>query len=38
MSIPLNTSVTGDITIIINHARSTLGGKMQGRVCIAKRQ
>lgn len=31
-SIPLNTSVSGDITIIVYHARSTFGGKVQGKV------
>lgn len=28
----LNTSVYGDVTIIVYHARSTFGGKVQGKV------
>ena len=30
--LPLNTSVTGDVTIMVYHARSTFGGKIQGKV------
>ena len=30
--LPLNTSVLGDVTIIVYHARSTFGGKIQGKV------
>ena len=30
--ISLNTSVLGDVTIIVYHARSTFGGKIQGKV------
>ena len=32
MKIPLNTLVTGDITLVVYHARSTFGGKIQGKV------
>lgn len=32
VSIPLNVSVHGDVTIAIFHARSTFGGKVQGKV------
>ncbi|ELU08049.1 hypothetical protein CAPTEDRAFT_20343 [Capitella teleta] len=35
-SIPLNTSVSGDITIIVYHARSTFGGKVQGKITSMK--
>ena len=31
-TIPLNTSVCGDVTIVLYHARSTFGGKVQGKV------
>ena len=31
-TIPLNTLVAGDVTIIVYHARSTFGGKVQGKV------
>ena len=31
-TIPLNTSANGDITIVVYHARSTFGGKIQGKV------
>ena len=30
--IPLNISVVGDITVVTYHARSTFGGKVQGKV------
>ena len=32
--IPINMSVVGDITVIAYHARSTFGGKVQGKVRI----
>lgn len=28
----LNTPVCGDVTIVVYHARSTFGGKVQGKV------
>ena len=31
-TIPLNISASGDITIMVYHARSTFGGKIQGKV------
>ena len=31
-TIPLNVLVTGDVTIVASHARSTFGGKVQGKV------
>lgn len=31
---PLNVAVCGDITIIVYHARSTFGGKVQGKVSV----
>ncbi|XP_013776083.1 cyclin-G-associated kinase-like [Limulus polyphemus] len=34
--IPLNVSVMGDITVMIHHARSTFGGKVQGKVTAIK--
>lgn len=34
--IPLNTSVLGDVTIIVYHARSTFGGKIQGKITSMK--
>ena len=33
VTIPLNTQVMGDVTIVVYHARSTFGGKVQGKVC-----
>lgn len=30
--IPLGTSVIGDVTVVVYHARSTFGGKIQGKV------
>ena len=30
--LPLNVSAAGDITVIFYHARSTFGGKIQGKV------
>jgi len=35
VTIPLNVSAQGDITVIVYHARSTFGGKIQGKVCAA---
>lgn len=32
--LPVNTAVQGDVTIIVYHARSTFGGKVQGKVCL----
>lgn len=32
ISIPLKATVIGDVTIIVYHARSTFGGKVQGKV------
>ena len=32
VTIPLNISAAGDITIVVYHARSTFGGKIQGKV------
>ena len=34
VKLPLNISAAGDITLIIYHARSTFGGKIQGKVSI----
>ena len=34
-SVLLNTAVYGDVTIIVYHARSAFGGKVQGKVCGA---
>ncbi|GFN87115.1 cyclin-g-associated kinase-like, partial [Plakobranchus ocellatus] len=34
--LPLNTSVLGDVTIIVYHARSTFGGKIQGKITSMK--
>ncbi|CAC5379615.1 GAK [Mytilus coruscus] len=34
--IPLNMSVVGDITVIAYHARSTFGGKVQGKITSMK--
>ncbi|XP_054718197.1 cyclin-G-associated kinase-like, partial [Uloborus diversus] len=36
VSIPLKTAVFGDITLIVYHARSTFGGKVQGKVTAYK--
>jgi len=33
-SVLLNTAVYGDVTIVVYHARSAFGGKVQGKVCI----
>ena len=34
-TVPLNVSAAGDITVIVYHARSTFGGKIQGKVsCV----
>lgn len=32
VTIPLNTQVSGDVTVAVYHARSTFGGKVQGKV------
>ena len=32
--LPLNVSAAGDITLIFYHARSTFGGKIQGKVSV----
>lgn len=32
VTIPVNVSATGDITVAVYHARSTFGGKIQGKV------
>lgn len=32
-SVLLNTAVYGDVTIVVYHARSAFGGKVQGKVC-----
>ena len=32
MSFPVNLTLQGDVTIVVYHARSTLGGKVQGKV------
>ncbi|KAG8186867.1 hypothetical protein JTE90_024110 [Oedothorax gibbosus] len=34
--IPLKTAVLGDITVVVYHARSTFGGKVQGKVTAFK--
>ncbi|XP_059173806.1 cyclin-G-associated kinase-like [Physella acuta] len=34
--LPINTSVTGDVTIVVYHARSTFGGKIQGKITSMK--
>ncbi len=34
ITIPLNTQVMGDVTIVAYHARSTFGGKVQGKVRV----
>jgi cyclin G-associated kinase len=34
--IPLGASVTGDVTIVVYHARSTFGGKIQGKITSMK--
>lgn len=36
IAIPLRSTVIGDITIIVYHARSTFGGKVQGKVTAYK--
>ncbi|CAH1774732.1 unnamed protein product [Owenia fusiformis] len=35
-TIPLNVSVGGDVTIVVYHARSTFGGKVQGKITSMK--
>lgn len=30
--LPVNTAVQGDVTVYVYHARSTFGGKVQGKV------
>ena len=32
-SVLLNTAVYSDVTIVVYHARSAFGGKVQGKVC-----
>ena len=32
VSFPVNFTLQGDVTIVVYHARSTLGGKVQGKV------
>ncbi|KAK3612698.1 hypothetical protein CHS0354_042224, partial [Potamilus streckersoni] len=34
--IPVNVSVTGDVTVVVYHARSTFGGKIQGKITSMK--
>lgn len=34
--IPLGVTVQGDVLIIIYHARSTLGGRLQAKVSVAR--
>lgn len=34
VKIPLNISASGDITVVLYHARSTFGGKIQGKVLL----
>lgn len=34
-SVLLNTAVYGDVTIVVYHARSAFGGKVQGKVCLS---
>ena len=34
--IPLNCAVQGDVTVIVYHARSTFGGKVQGKITSIK--
>ncbi|XP_045160118.2 cyclin-G-associated kinase-like [Mercenaria mercenaria] len=36
VTLPLNISAAGDITIIVYHARSTFGGKIQGKITSMK--
>ncbi|GAB6028806.1 DnaJ (Hsp40), sub C, member 6 [Chamberlinius hualienensis] len=36
ISFPLNLTCCGDVTIIVSHARETLGGRMQGKVTAIK--
>ena len=36
--IELNIPCAGDITIMVYHARSTFGGKVQGKVCIGEKE
>ncbi|XP_041358750.1 cyclin-G-associated kinase-like [Gigantopelta aegis] len=36
VKIPLNTLVSGDVTVIVYHARSTFGGKIQGKITSMK--
>ncbi|KAH9489463.1 hypothetical protein Btru_046281 [Bulinus truncatus] len=35
-TLPLNISVMGDVTVIVYHARSTFGGKIQGKITSMK--
>jgi len=34
VTLPINVSVTGDVTVVVYHARSTFGGKIQGKVSV----
>ncbi|XP_060594466.1 cyclin-G-associated kinase-like [Ruditapes philippinarum] len=36
VTLPLNISAAGDITIVVYHARSTFGGKIQGKITSMK--
>ncbi|PVD23615.1 hypothetical protein C0Q70_16888 [Pomacea canaliculata] len=36
VKIPLNISASGDITVVLYHARSTFGGKIQGKITSMK--
>ncbi|GAB1607107.1 cyclin-G-associated kinase-like isoform X3 [Argonauta hians] len=36
LNIPLNISAVGDVTIVVYHARSTFGGKVQGKITSMK--
>ncbi|KAK7502233.1 hypothetical protein BaRGS_00006597 [Batillaria attramentaria] len=36
VKLPLNISAAGDITVIVYHARSTFGGKIQGKITSMK--
>ncbi|CAD5112095.1 DgyrCDS1335 [Dimorphilus gyrociliatus] len=36
ISIPISCQVCGDVTIVVYHARSTLGGKVQGKITSLK--
>ena len=38
ITIPLNTQAMGDVTVVVYHARSTFGGKVQGKVYLTVHQ